>query len=128
MANKAKKSLSNPKTVALSFSGNDAAIMKMANEVLQDLEALSNEARYMMSENPESKGNITLWNYLVDIEDMVTTLSEGNTLSKEDIEMLGNTCIEVIRHFNRNEEVSNEEVKAIFAKLNNVIFENDFFA
>lgn len=128
MTNKAKKSLSNPKTVALSFPSNDAAIMETANEVLQDLEALSNEARYMMSENPESKGNIALWNYLVDIEDMVTSLSEGNTLSKEDIETLGNTCIEVIRHFNKNEEVSNEEVTAIFSKLNNVIFKNDFFA
>ena len=122
MAGKTKKSL--PAT----FSENNDAIINAANEVLTDLESLSIEARYMVDENPESKGNIALWNCLVDIEDLVTTLSEGKTLSEKKAVSLGEACVEAVQYFNRSEEVSKNEVIAVFSKLNNLVFKNDLFA
>ena len=115
MAGKTKKSL------PVTFSENNDAIINAANEVLTDLESLSIEARYMVDENPESKGNIALWNCLVDIEDLVTTLSEGKTLSEKE-------AVEAVQYFNRSEEVSKNEVIAVFSKLNNLVFKNDLFA
>lgn len=122
MAGKTKKSL------PVTFSENNDAIINAANEVLTDLESLSIEARYMVDENPESKGNIALWNCLVDIEDLVTTLSEGKTLSEKEAVSLGETCVEAVQYFNRSEEVSKNEVIAVFSKLNNLVFKNDLFA
>lgn len=122
MAGKTKKSL------PVTFSENNDAIINAANEVLTDLESLSIEARYMVDENPESKGNIALWNCLVDIEDLVTTLSEGKTLSEKEAVSLGEACAEAVQYFNRSEEVSKNEVIAVFSKLNNLVFKNDLFA
>lgn len=122
MAGKTKKSL------PVTFSENNDAIINAANEVLTDLESLSIEARYMVDENPESKGNIALWNCLVDIEDLVTTLSEGKTLSEKEAVSLGEACVEAAQYFNRSEEVSKNEVIAVFSKLNNLVFKNDLFA
>lgn len=122
MAGKTKKSL------PVTFSENNDAIINAANEVLTDLESLSIEARYMVDENPESKGNIALWNCLVDIEDLVTTLSEGKTLSEKEAVSLGEACVEAVQSFNRSEEVSKNEVIAVFSKLNNLVFKNDLFA
>lgn len=122
MAGKTKKSL------PVTFSENNNAIINAANEVLTDLESLSIEARYMVDENPESKGNIALWNCLVDIEDLVTTLSEGKTLSEKEAVSLGEACVEAVQYFNRSEEVSKNEVIAVFSKLNNLVFKNDLFA
>lgn len=122
MAGKTKKSL------PVTFSENNDAIINAANEVLTDLESLSIEARYMVDENPESKGNIALWNCLVDIEDLVTTLSEGKTLSEKEAVSLGEACVEAVHYFNRSEEVSKNEVIAVFSKLNNLVFKNDLFA
>lgn len=122
MAGKTKKSL------PVTFSENNDAIINAANEVLTDLESLSIEARYMVDENPESKGNIALWNCLVDIEDLVTTLSEGKTLSEKEAVSLGEVCVEAVQYFNRSEEVSKNEVIAVFSKLNNLVFKNDLFA
>ncbi len=122
MAGKTKKSL------PVTFSENNDAIINAANEVLTDLESLSIEARYMVDENPESKGNIALWNCLVDIEDLVTTLSEGKTLSEKEAVSLGEACVEAGQYFNRSEEVSKNEVIAVFSKLNNLVFKNDLFA
>ena len=82
----------------------------------------------MVDENPESKGNIALWNCLVDIEDLVTTLSEGKTLSEKEAVSLGEACVEAVQYFNRSEEVSKNEVIAVFSKLNNLVFKNDLFA
>lgn len=112
------------KSTAITFTENDPVIMQAANEVLTDLEALSNEARWMMTENPESKGNIALWNCLVDIEDMVTTLSEGGILSNEEAVTLGNTCVEAAQYFNRSEEVSRNDAIGVFKKLNGLVFNN----
>lgn len=122
MAGKTKKSL------PVTFSENNDTIINAANEVLADLESLSIEARYMVDENPESKGNIALWNCLVDIEDLVTTLSEGKTLSEKETVSLGEACVEAVQYFNRSEEVSKNEVIAVFSKLNNLVFKNDLFA
>lgn len=118
MAGKGKKS------TAVTFKENDPAIIQAAHKVLEELEGLSNEARWMMIENPESKGNIALWNCLVDIEEMVTTLSEGATLSSEESVTLGNTCVEAVQYFNRSEEVSRADAIAVFKKLNGLIFNN----
>ena len=112
------------KSTAITFKENDPKIMEAANEVLTNLEALSNEARWMMTENPESKGNIALWNCLVDIEELVTTLSEGSVLSNEEAVTLGNTCIEAAQYFNRSEEVSRSEAIEVFKKLNGLVFNN----
>lgn len=122
MAGKTKKSL------PVTFSENNDAIINAANEVLTDLESLSIEARYMVDENPESKGNIALWNCLVDIEDLVATLSKGKTLSEKEAVSLGEACVEAVQYFNRSEEVSKNEVIAVFSKLNNLVFKNDLFA
>lgn len=122
MAGKTKKSL------PVTFSENNDAIINAANEVLTDLESLSIEACYMVDENPESKGNIALWNCLVDIEDLVTTLSEGKTLSEKEAVSLDEACVEAVQYFNRSEEVSKNEVIAVFSKLNNLVFKNDLFA
>ena len=122
MAGKTKKSL------PVTFSENNDAIINAANEVLTDLESLSIEARYMVDENPESKDNIALWNCLVDIEDLVATLSEGKTLSEKEAVSLGEACVEAVQYFNRSEEVSKNEVIAVSSKLNNLVFKNDLFA
>lgn len=121
MATKIKKS------TACSFGDHDSAVMQAAADVLEDLETLSNEARWMMDENPESKGNITLWNCLVDIEDALTTLSVGSTLPEDELAALGNTCVEATQLFNRSEEISQRDVVAVFKKLNGVIFNNEYF-
>ena len=67
-------------------------------------------------------------NCLVDIEDLVTTLSEGKTLSEKEAVSLGEACVEAVQYFNRSEEVSKNEVIAVFSKLNNLVFKNDLFA
>lgn len=121
MATKIKKS------TACSFGDHDSTVMQAAADVLEDLETLSNEARWMMDENPESKGNITLWNCLVDIEDALTTLSVGSTLPEDELVTLGNTCVEATQLFNRSEEISQRNVIAVFKKLNGVIFNNEYF-
>lgn len=121
MATKIKKS------TACSFGNHDSAVMQAATDVLKDLETLSNEARWMMDENPESKGSITLWNCLVDIEDTLTTLSEGSSLPEDELITLGNTCVEATQLFNRSEEISQRDVIAVFKKLNGIIFNNEYF-
>ena len=122
MASKTKKS------VAVPFDKNNPAIIQVAHTVLADLEALSNEARYMMTENPESKGNIALWNCLVDIEDILTRLSEGADLSDKEAIALGDACVEAVQYFNRSEEITKEEVIGVFTPLNNLVFKNELFA
>lgn len=116
------------KSVACSFGENDPTVMQAAKDVLSDLEALSNEARYMMEDNPESKGAINLWNDLVDIEETVTDLSEGSVIPDEMLVTLGDLCIEATQLFNRSEEVSLEDAKGVFGKLNGVVFFNEYFA
>ncbi len=122
MASKTKKS------IAVPFDKNNPAIIQAAHKVLADLEALSNEARYMMTENPESKGNIALWNCLVDIEDVLTRLSEGADLSNKEAIALGDACVEAVQYFNRSEEITKEEVIGVFTPLNNLVFKNELFA
>ena len=61
---------------------------------------------------------------LVDIEDMVTTLSEGGILSNEEAVTLGNTCVEAAQYFNRSEEVSRNDAIGVFKKLNGLVFNN----
>lgn len=122
MASKTKKS------IAVSFDKNNPAIIQAAHKVLADLETLSNEARYMITENPESKGNIALWNCLVDIEDVLTRISEGVVLSDKEAIALGDACVEAVQYFNRSEEITKEEVIRVFTPLNNLVFKNELFA
>lgn len=122
MASKTKKS------IAVPFDKNNPAIKQVAHKVLADLEALSNETRYMIAENPESKGNIALWNCLVDIEDVLTRLSEGADLSDKEGIALGDACVEAVQYFNRSEEITKEEVIGVFTPLNNLVFKNELFA
>ena len=112
------------KSKSLAFKADDPAVKQAAQTVLDKLDALFYETRYLMEENPESKNNVMLWNCLIDVEEAVTDLAEGNEVSEEDVVLLGNNCSTVVQLIAKG-ELSREEVVQILSPLNNVVFSND---
>ena len=112
------------KSTAMNFAEDDEAVMKAAQELIDMMPVLFTETRYMIEDNPESKGNVELWNTLVDIEESTETLASGEKLSEEEIVALGNNCALAHRLLTRG-ELERERIDEILSKLNGLVFKNE---
>ena len=112
------------KSTAMNFAENDEAIMKAAQELIDKMPVLFAETRFMIEDNPESKGNVELWNTLVDIEESTETLASGAKLSEEEVITLGNNCALAHRLLTRG-ELERDQIDEILSTLNGLIFKNE---